>query len=106
VVAVCGTGQLRILQCATNEAAISPVQAVECVTAATPKADSVRIPLLPGTRLAREFLGAGYWPLGARPAEELIRDTRWSASWLSGHPLARELAQTRRWMLWYGWAHH
>ncbi|MGH8290698.1 MAG: hypothetical protein ACREV7_17040 [Steroidobacteraceae bacterium] len=98
--------RLSILQCAVNESAISPIQAIESVIAVHPDVETVRVALLPNSDLAREFAGAGYLPLSARWTEEAIRDTCWSAYWLREHPLAKALAQTHHWNLWYGWCHH
>lgn len=106
VVATEGSNRLFILQCAVNESVISPAQAIESVVAADPEIESVRVPLLPDSDLAREFVAAGYLPLSAKRYEPVFRDTFWSAFWLPEHPLAQELAQTHHWNLWYGWSHH
>lgn len=106
LVALEGDNNLEILECTVNESVLSAVQAVEIAAQATPGVESVRVPLLPQSKLATGFRDAGYLQLPAAYSSAVFRNTVWSAHWLKEHPLATALADTREWNLWYGWSHH
>lgn len=106
LVALEGEKDLQILECSVNEGALSAVQAVETAVQASPAVESVRVPLLPKTKLAAAFRDAGYLRVPSAYSAALLRGTFWSAYWPKQHPLATALADTRTWNLWYGWSHH
>lgn len=106
IAAATGSARLTILQCDTNQHAMSRPQAVEAILRTDPDVESVHIPMLPQTDLAKEFVANGYRPLPARFENPWIRDRSWSAWWRADHPLAAELSRTHRWPLWSGWTHH
>lgn len=106
VTAVTGSSQLTILECETNRDVLSTTEAVEAVAQASPDADSVRVPLLPGTDLAEKFIKAGYVRLPAAYSDPTIYNTFWSAWWPPEHPLASQMSKTNHWNLWLGWSHH
>jgi Acetyltransferase (GNAT) domain len=106
VLAVDGVEKLFVHECEVNQAVLSAPQAIEMVVRANAGTATVHVPLLPGTKLAAQFHQAGYFPLPLRFCEPFVRNTYWSAFWLSTHPLAPLFASTRNWNLWFGWSHH
>lgn len=106
IAAATGSARLTILQCDANEHVMSRAQAVEAIVRTDPDTESVHIPMLPRTDLAKEFLASAYTALPSRFENPWIRDRYWSAWWRADHPLAAELSRTHRWPLWSGWTHH
>jgi hypothetical protein len=104
MLAATGEAMLSVLECEINQSVLAPPQAVELLLRAHPGADSVRISLLPSSRLAEEFATAGYLRLPTRLFEDILDGDVWSAYWQPAHPLAPLFENTNSWKLWHGWS--
>ena len=101
-----GRGRFNVIFVLANVARVSEVQAIELVATANPEIELVLVPLLPGTRLARDFAHSAYLERSRANSDTVLQNTTWSALWKPTHPAAEEFAAVDAWNVWYGWNSH
>lgn len=99
-----GTTRVRVWECQSNRDRLDEAAAISRVADALPEAETIHVPVLPDSLLADELRSLGF--IRREPTDYVERTTSIDAYWLPSHPLAPELADTRRWNLWFGSNHY
>lgn len=99
------TTRIKVWDCQVNPAAIDPPSAIAAVAAASwPHAETILVPTLPQTQLARDLVAAGF--LDRRSDDLTEANTQVSAYWLPTSPHAAVLSDPSSWNIWIGSRHY
>jgi hypothetical protein len=98
------TSRVKVWDCQTNPASIGPTAAINAVIASITDAETVIIPTLPQSLLAKELLSAGF--LHRESHDVVEANTYVSALSLPGNPHAGILGDPSRWNIWIGSRHY
>ena len=99
-----GSARVKVWACEVNDSALSESEAVHLAISRMAGVESVLVPLLPRSNVAKAFARAGF--LRERFMDDVEANTSWSAYWRDSHPLAANFADLASWKLWYSWSHH
>lgn len=99
-----GAERIRIWDCQVNEDSIDESAAISRAAGALSDAETIVVPVLPGSGLAKKLTGAGF--RHRQPDDYMNQTTRVSAFWLDGHPAGEALADVDKWNLWFGSNHY
>jgi len=99
------TTRIKIWDCQVNPASMTPPAAIEAVALASwPEAETILIPTLPQTRIARDLVGAEF--LDRRSDDVTEANTYVSAYWRQESPHAAVLSDPTSWNIWIGSRHY
>ncbi|HST08348.1 MAG TPA: hypothetical protein VLJ83_09250, partial [Gemmatimonadaceae bacterium] len=97
--------RIKIWDCQVNPNATDPPSAIAAVASTSwPDAETILVPTLPQTRLARDFVAAGF--LDRRSDDVTEANTYVSAYWRPGGPHAAVLSDPTLWNIWIGSRHY
>jgi hypothetical protein len=99
------TTRVKVWDCQVNPSVIDPPSAIATVTAANwPNAETILVPTLPQTQLARDMIAAGF--LERRSGDLTEENTYVSAYWLPNSPHAAIFGDPSVWNIWIGSRHY
>lgn len=99
------TTRIKVWDCQVNPITIDPPSAIAAVAAARwPNAETILVPTLPQTRLARDLVAAGF--LDRRSDDVTEASTYVSAYWLPDSAHAAVLSDPSAWNIWIGSRHY
>lgn len=99
------TTRIKVWDCQVNPATIDPPSAIAAVAVAHwPNAETILVPTLPQTRLARDLVAAGF--LDRRSDDQTEANTYVSAYWLPENAHAPALSDPSSWNIWIGSRHY
>ncbi len=98
------TARIKVWDCQTNPATIDPTAAIRAVVAQWPNAETVLVPTLPHSRLAKDLVRAGF--LDRESVDSTESTTYLSAYSLPDHPHTEALADPTCWDIWLGSRHY
>ena len=96
--------RVKVWNCQTNPASIDPTSAIAAVASTVRNAETVLVPTLPQSELAREFTRAGF--LDRESVDLIESQTFVSAYWLPDNANAAVLGDPGRWDIWMGSRHY
>jgi hypothetical protein len=99
------TSRIKIWDCQTNPATTDPTSAIAAVAAADwPNAETILVPTIPRTRLARDLTAAGFLD---RQSGDFTEETTYVSAYSNpGSPHADVLSNPSVWNIWIGSRHY
>jgi hypothetical protein len=98
------TARIKVWDCQVNPATIDPPSAIATVVSQLPNAETVLVPTLPQSQLARDLVRAGF--LDRESVDSNESTTFLSAYSLPSSPQAAVLSDPSRWNIWLGSRHY
>jgi hypothetical protein len=98
------TARIKVWDCQTNSSVLDSVDAISAVGKAVKGAETVLVPTMPQSRLARELVQRGF--LDRESVDLVESQTYLSAYWLDDNQHAAVLRDPSLWNIWLGSRHY